>query len=143
MTSINRVQILGNLGRDPEIKTFGNGGRVANLSIATTETWKDRTTGEKRESTEWHTVAVFLESSIKLCERLSKGARVVIDGKLETRKWTDTEGKERYSTEIIVRAPGAHNIGPLSSFSAESGSDAAVPHENIQGNASSDDPYPF
>src|ERR1700729_4206938 len=102
--SVNKVIIVGNLGKDPEIRSFQNGGRVASFSIATSESWKDKTTGEKKEKTEWHRVSIFSEGLIGVVERyLKKGAKVYVEGQLETRKWTDKEGKERYSTEVVLR----------------------------------------
>ena len=102
--SVNKVILIGNLGRDPEIRSFANGGRVANLSIATSETWKDRNTGERKERTEWHRVAIFNEGLVRVAEQyLAKGSLVHIEGKLETRKWTDQNGVEKYSTEITLR----------------------------------------
>ncbi|MFP7571647.1 single-stranded DNA-binding protein [Marivita sp. S2033] len=102
--SVNKVIIIGNLGRDPEVRTFQNGGKVCNLRIATSENWKDRNTGEKRERTEWHSVAIFNENLARLAEQyLRKGSKVYIEGKLETRKWQDQSGQDRYSTEIVLR----------------------------------------
>ena len=102
--SVNKVILVGNLGRDPEVRTFQNGCKVCNLSIATSETWKDKATGERKEKTEWHRVAIFNERLADVAEKyLKKGAKVYIEGQLETRKWTDNEGKERYSTEVVLR----------------------------------------
>lgn len=102
--SLNKVQVLGNLGQDPEIRSFPNGGRVANLSIATSETWKDKNTGEKKERTEWHRVAVFVDGLVGVIEQyVKKGSKVYIEGQLETRKWQDQSGADRYSTEIVLR----------------------------------------
>lgn len=102
--SVNKVILIGNLGRDPEIRTFQNGGKVANLRIATSEQWKDRTTGERRERTEWHTVAIMSEGLVSVVERfLKKGSKVYIEGQLETRKWQDQSGQDRYSTEVVLR----------------------------------------
>ncbi|KAA9008716.1 single-stranded DNA-binding protein [Histidinibacterium aquaticum] len=102
--SVNKVILIGNLGRDPETRTFQNGGKVCNLRIATSETWKDRNTGERRERTEWHTVAIFNENLVRLAEQyLKKGSKVYIEGKLETRKWQDQSGQDRYSTEVVLR----------------------------------------
>ena len=102
--SVNRVIIIGNLGRDPEIRTFQNGGKVCNLRIATSETWKDRNTGEKKERTEWHSVAIFSEPLANVAEQyLKKGSKVYIEGQLETRKWQDQNGQDKYSTEIALR----------------------------------------
>ncbi|MEQ9693456.1 single-stranded DNA-binding protein [Shimia sp. SDUM112013] len=102
--SVNKVIIVGNLGRDPEVRTFQNGGKVCNLRIATSETWKDRNTGERRERTEWHTVAIFSEGLVRVCEQyLRKGSKVYIEGKLQTRKWQDQSGQDRYSTEVVLQ----------------------------------------
>ncbi len=102
--SVNKVILVGNLGRDPEIRTFQNGGRVAHLNIATSESWKDKATGERKDKTEWHRVAVFNENLIGVIERyLKKGAKVYIEGALETRKWTDQSGQEKYTTEVVLR----------------------------------------
>ena len=102
--SINKVILVGNLGADPEVRTFQNGGKVCNLRIATSETWKDRNTGERREKTEWHTVAVFSEGLVRVCEQyLRKGSKVYIEGQLQTRKWQDQSGNDRYSTEVVLQ----------------------------------------
>ena len=96
--------LIGNLGADPEIRSFQNGGKVANLRIATSETWKDRNTGERQERTEWHTVAIFSEGLVGVVERfLRKGSKVYIEGQLQTRKWQDQSGNDRYSTEVVIR----------------------------------------
>ena len=98
---LNRVQLIGNLGRDPEVRTMQNGGQVVTLSIATTESWKDDRSGERRERTEWHRVVIFNEGLGKIAERyLQKGAKIYLEGKLTTRKWQDQSGADRYSTEI-------------------------------------------
>ncbi|RRH74730.1 single-stranded DNA-binding protein [Falsigemmobacter faecalis] len=105
--SVNKVILIGNLGRDPEVRSFQNGGKVANLRIATSETWKDRQTGERKERTEWHTVVLYSEPLVRLAEQyLRKGSKVYIEGKLETRKWQDQSGQDRYSTEIALRPFG-------------------------------------
>jgi len=102
--SLNKVMLIGNLGADPEIRSFQNGGKVANLRIATSESWKDRNTGERREKTEWHTVAIFSEGLVNVVERyVKKGSKVFIEGQLETRKWQDQNGQDRYSTEVVIR----------------------------------------
>ncbi|WP_413719993.1 single-stranded DNA-binding protein [Silicimonas sp. MF1-12-2] len=102
--SVNKVILVGNLGRDPEIRTFQNGGKVCNLRIATSENWKDRNTGERREKTEWHSVAIFSEPLARIAEQyLRKGSKVYIEGQLETRKWQDQSGADRYSTEVVLR----------------------------------------
>ena len=105
--SVNKCIIIGNLGRDPEIRTFQNGGKVANLRIATSEQWKDRNTGERREKTEWHSVAIMSEGLVNVVERfLKKGSKVYVEGQLETRKWQDQSGQDRYSTEVVLRGFG-------------------------------------
>jgi len=102
--SVNKVILVGNLGKDPEIRTFQNGGRVASFSVATSESWKDKQSGEKKEKTEWHRVSVLNEHIVGVVERyLKKGAKVYIEGQLETRKWTDKDGQEKYTTEVVLR----------------------------------------
>ncbi|WP_439814866.1 single-stranded DNA-binding protein [Zavarzinia sp. CC-PAN008] len=102
--SVNKVILVGNLGRDPEVRTFQNGGKVCNLRIATSENWKDRATGERKERTEWHSVAIFNDNLAQIAERyLKKGSKVYVEGQLETRKWTDQQGQERYTTEVVLR----------------------------------------
>ncbi|WP_445191331.1 single-stranded DNA-binding protein [Sphingomonas sp. Tas61C01] len=102
--SVNKVIIVGNLGRDPESKTFQNGGKVVNLRIATSESWKDKNSGERKEKTEWHSVAIFNEGLANVAERyLRKGSKVYIEGALSTRKWQDAQGQDKYSTEIVLQ----------------------------------------
>ncbi|WP_213979624.1 single-stranded DNA-binding protein [Sphingomonas sp. dw_22] len=102
--SVNKVILVGNLGRDPESRSFQNGGKVVELRIATSESWKDRATGERKEKTEWHTVKVFNEGLANVAEKyLRKGSKVYIEGALQTRKWQDQSGADRYSTEIILQ----------------------------------------
>lgn len=102
--SVNKVILIGNLGRDPEVRSFQNGGKVVNLRIATSETWRDRNTGERKERTEWHSVAIFNEALGKIAEQyLRKGSTVYIEGQLETRKWQDQSGQDKYTTEIVLR----------------------------------------
>jgi len=102
--SVNKVILVGNLGRDPEIRAMQNGNKVANLSIATGESWKDKATGERKERTEWHRVIIFNEGLVTVAERyLKKGSKVYIEGQVETRKWTDSNGVEKYTTEIVLR----------------------------------------
>lgn len=102
--SVNKCIIIGNLGADPEIKSFANGGKIANLRIATSETWKDRNSGERKERVEWHSVVIHAEPLVRLAEQyLRKGMKVYIEGQLETRKWTDQSGADRYSTEVALR----------------------------------------
>lgn len=102
--SVNKCIIIGNLGRDPEVRSFANGGKVCNLRIATSETWKDRNTGERKERTEWHAVTIHAEGLIGIAEKyLRKGSKVYVEGQLETRKWQDQSGNDRYSTEVVLR----------------------------------------
>ena len=102
--SVNKVILVGNLGRDPEVRTFQNGGRVCNMSVATSESWKDRNSGERREKTEWHRVVIFNENLVGVAERfLRKGSKVYLEGQIETRKFTDNSGAERYTTEVVLR----------------------------------------
>jgi single-strand DNA-binding protein len=102
--SVNKVILIGNLGRDPEVRAFNNGGKVVNLRIATSESWKDRATGERKDRTEWHSVAIFNENLARVAEQyLKKGSKVYIEGQLETRKWQDQSGQDRYTTEVVLR----------------------------------------
>jgi len=104
MPSLNKVTLIGHLGADPEVRNFQNGGKVVNLRLATSERWKDKSTGERKERTEWHSVAVFAEHPAKYAEQyLHKGSLVYIEGQLETRKWQDQSGTDRYTTEIVIR----------------------------------------
>ena len=108
MASVNKVILVGALGADPEVKSFQNGGKVCNLRIATSETWKDKNTGEKKQRTEWHTVAIFGDGLAGVAERfLRKGSKVYIEGQLRTRKWQDQSGNDRYLTEVVLQGPGA------------------------------------
>ncbi|NIJ32930.1 single-stranded DNA-binding protein [Sphingomonas oligoaromativorans] len=104
MAGVNKVILVGNLGQDPQSRSFQNGGKVVNLRIATSETWKDRNTGERKERTEWHSVAIFNEGLANTAERyLRKGSKVYIEGQLQTRKWQDNNGQDRYTTEIVLQ----------------------------------------
>ena len=104
MAGVNKCIIVGNLGRDPEVRTFPNGGKVVNLSIATSESWTDKASGDRKERTEWHRVAITNENLAQIAEQyLRKGSTVYIEGQLETRKWTDQSGAEKYTTEIVLR----------------------------------------
>jgi single-strand DNA-binding protein len=105
--SLNKVMIIGNLGADPEVRTFQNGNKVCNLRIATSDNWRDKNTGERREKTEWHSVSVFSEGLVKVCEQyLKKGSKVFVEGSLQTRKWQDQSGADRYSTEVVLQGFG-------------------------------------
>ncbi len=102
--SVNKVILVGNLGADPEIRTLNSGDRVANLRLATSETWRDRASGEKRERTEWHRVVIFNDNLVKVAENyLRKGSKIYVEGALQTRKWTDQSGQDKYSTEVVLQ----------------------------------------
>jgi len=137
--SVNKVILIGNLGRDPEVRTFQNGGKVCNLRIATSERWRDKNTGENRERTEWHSVAIFSEGLIRVCEQyLRKGSTVYVEGKLQTRKWQDQSGADRYSTEVVIQGFDGKMVmlggrgeggGGGSSFGGSFGGDQGGGHE--------------
>ncbi|HET7409859.1 MAG TPA: single-stranded DNA-binding protein [Paracoccaceae bacterium] len=102
--SVNKVILIGNLGADPEVRSFPNGGRVCSLRLATSESWKDKNSGERREKTEWHRVEIYSEPLIGVAERfLRKGSKIYVEGQLETRKWQDQSGQDRYTTEVALR----------------------------------------
>lgn len=102
--SLNKACIIGNLGQDPEVRSLPSGGKVVNLSVATSESWKDKNTGERRERTEWHRIVIFSEGLAKVAEQyLKKGAKVYVEGQIQTRKWQDKDGADRYSTEIVLQ----------------------------------------
>jgi single-strand DNA-binding protein len=137
--SVNKAIILGNLGRDPEVRSFPNGGKVCNLRIATSETWKDKTTGERKERAEWHSVAIMNEPLVKVAEQyLRKGSKVYIEGQLETRKWQDQAGNDKYATEIVLR-PYRGELTILDGKPEDKG-DA---YEPPQRSATPDDEIPF
>ncbi len=119
--SVNKVILVGNLGRDPEVRTFQNGGKVVNLRIATSERWRDKQTGENKERTEWHSVAIFSEPLGRIAEQyLRKGSKVYLEGQLETRKWQEQSGQERYTTEVVLR-PYRGELALLDSRGGEAG----------------------
>jgi len=139
---MNRATIIGNVGRDPEIRTFQDGGKVANLAIATSEKWKDKDTGERKEATEWHRVAVFGPLAGVVEQYVTKGMKLAIEGQIRTRKWQDQSGQDRYSTEIVLQGPKAS----LEMLGGPKGGD--VRREPAQGNVDSgpseiDDEIPF
>ena len=130
--SVNKVIIVGNLGNDPDIRSFPNGGKVANLSIATSERWRDKNSGENRERTEWHRIAIYNEALVRVAEQyLKKGSKVYIEGQLETRKWQDQSGQDRYTTEIALR-PFRSELHMLDSRGGEGGGNYGG---NVQGSA--------
>lgn len=128
--SVNKVILIGNLGRDPEIRTMQNGARVANLAIATGESWKDKATGERKERTEWHRVVIFNDGLVTISERyLKKGSKVYLEGQVETRKWTDqASGQDKYTTEIVLR-PFRGELTMLDSRSEESAASSPSPND--------------
>jgi single-strand DNA-binding protein len=102
--SLNKVMLIGNLGKDPEVRSFANGGKVCNFSLATSESWKDKNSGERREKTDWHNVAIFNENLVRIAEQyLKKGSKVYIEGSLQTRKWQDQSGADKYTTEVVLQ----------------------------------------
>jgi single-strand DNA-binding protein len=139
MAGVNKVILIGNLGADPEVRAFSNGNKVCNLRLATSETWKDKNTGERKEKTEWHQIAIFQEGLVRIAEQyLKKGSKVYIEGKLQTRKWQDQSGADRYSTEIVLQgfdgklnmldgAGGVSGGGQASTPSAQSSQGSAPP----------------
>ena len=122
--SVNKVILIGNLGRDPEVRSFQNGGKVCNLRITTSENWKDKNTGERREKTEWHSVAIFKEGLVRIAEQyLRKGSKVYIEGQLQTRKWQDQSGQDKYSTEVVLQGYG----GTLTMLDGRDGGGVGAP----------------
>lgn len=148
--SVNKVILIGNLGRDPEVRTFANGGKVCNLNVATSETWKDKASGERRERTEWHRVAIFSEPLVRIAEQyLRKGSKVYLEGQLETRKWQDQSGQDKYSTEVVLR-PYTSTMTMLDGRGEGGGGDSRGYDDRSGGGASSggfssdiDDEIPF
>jgi len=153
--SVNKVILVGNLGADPEVRSFQNGGKVCNLRIATSERWKDKNTGENREKTEWHTVAIFNEGLVRIAEQyLKKGSSVYLEGQLQTRKWQDKDGNDRYSTEVVLQGynsnltmlGGRNDGGGGGGFSSGgSGGGTSRPADNAPAfdSSNSDDDIPF
>lgn len=131
--SVNKVILLGNVGKDPEIRMLSNGQKVCNLSLATNETWRDKATGEKRDKTEWHRVVIFNDKIADIAEKyVKKGSRIYIEGELQTRKWTDNAGVERYSTEVVLQ----RFRGELTLLDALRGGENAGEYSGNGGNAS-------
>lgn len=141
--SVNKVILIGNLGRDPEVRTFQNGNKVCNLRIATSETWKDRDSGERKERTEWHSVAIFSEPLIRVTEQyLRKGSKVYIEGQLQTRKWQDQSGNDRYSTEVVLQGYGG-TLTMLDGKSNDGEAGQSTGQGGSYGGAGMDDEIPF
>ena len=128
--SVNKVILIGNLGADPEVKSFQNGGKIANLRIATSKRWKDRTSGEAKEATEWHSVTINGDGLVGVVERfLKKGSKVYVEGELRTRKWTDRDGNDKYTTEVVVAGMG----GSLTMLDGSPGGGSSNKHPNQNG----------
>lgn len=141
MASVNKVIIVGNLGNDPEVRALPSGGKVVNLSIATSESWKDKNTGEKKEKTEWHRVVIFSEGLARVAESyLRKGSKVYLEGQLQTRKWTDQAGVEKYSTEVVLQG---FNASMVLLDSRGEGRPADKPAANAPDRSGIDDDIPF
>ncbi|KMS57954.1 single-stranded DNA-binding protein [Sphingobium cupriresistens] len=131
--SVNKVILVGNLGSDPEVKSFASGGKIANLRIATTESWKDKQSGERKTRTEWHSVTIMGDGLVGVAERfLRKGSKVYIEGQLRTRKWQDQTGNDRYSTEVVLSGPGAV-LTMLDSSNGGEGGQRELTHHNQNG----------
>ena len=146
MASVNKVILIGNLGQDPEVKYMPSGGAVTNISIATTENWKDKATGEKKEKTEWHRVVFFNRLAEIVGEYLRKGSQVYIEGQLRTRKWQDQSGADRYSTEIVAREMtmlGGKSGGSSDYNSTPQQQDSGAPSQQAQAPAESQAPQNF
>jgi single-strand DNA-binding protein len=152
--SVNKVILVGNLGRDPEIRTLNSGDKVANLNLATSETWRDRNSGERKERTEWHRVVIFNDNLVKVAENyLRKGSKIYIEGALQTRKYTDQSGAEKFSTEVVLqkfrgeltmldgRGDGAREGGDAGGFAPGPRAGGSGPREDFS--ADLDDEIPF
>lgn len=130
MSSVNKVILIGNLGADPEVKSFQNGGKIANLRIATSESWKDKATGERKERSEWHNVVINGDGLVGVAERyLKKGSKVYVEGSLRTRKWQDKDGNDKYTTEVVIAGMG----GTLTMLDGPSGDKGGNKHPNQNG----------
>lgn len=145
-SSVNKVILIGNLGRDPEVRTFQSGGKVCNLRIATSETWRDKQSGERKERTEWHSVAIFSEPLAKVAEQyLRKGSKVYLEGQLETRKWQDQSGNDKFSTEVVLR-PYSSTLTMLDGRSGDDSGGYGAPQQQqhqSQPSRDLDDEIPF
>ena len=130
--SLNKVTLVGNIGRDPEVRSFQNGSKVCNLSLATSERWKDKETNEPKEKTEWHRIVVFNNKLVEIIEKyVHKGSKVYIEGQLETRKWTDASGTEKYSTEVVLRPYRGEIIFLDSKSEADDSSSNVIEDDNV------------
>ena len=130
--SLNKVTLVGNIGRDPEVRSFQNGSKVCNLSLATSERWKDKETNEPKEKTEWHRIVVFNDKLVEIIEKyVHKGSKVYIEGQLETRKWTDSSGTEKYSTEVVLRPYRGEIIFLDSKSEVDDSSSKVIEDDNV------------
>ena len=130
--SLNKVTLVGNIGRDPEVRSFQNGSKVCNLSLATSERWKDKETNEPKEKTEWHRIVVFNNKLVEIIEKyVHKGSKVYIEGQLETRKWTDSSGTEKYSTEVVLRPYRGEIIFLDSKSEVDNSSSNVIEDDNV------------
>tara|TARA_B100000470_G_scaffold172791_1_gene137090 strand:- start:48 stop:530 length:483 start_codon:yes stop_codon:yes gene_type:complete len=130
--SLNKVTLVGNIGRDPEVRSFQNGSKVCNLSLATSERWKDKETNEPKEKTEWHRIVVFNDKLVEIIEKyVHKGSKVYIEGQLETRKWTDASGTEKYSTEVVLRPYRGEIIFLDSKSEVDNSSSDVIEDDNV------------
>jgi single-strand DNA-binding protein len=143
MSSVNKVILVGNLGRDPEVRSFANGGKVCNLNVATSEKWRDKQSGETKERTEWHSVAIMSDGLVTIAERyLRKGSKVYIEGQLQTRKWQDQSGADRYTTEIVLRPYGS-TLVLLDGVNRDDRDEAPAPQRQSAPPMDLDDEIPF
>jgi len=147
--SVNKVILVGNVGSDPEIRSFNNGGKVANFSLATSETWRDKQSGERKEKTEWHRVAIMSDGLVNVVEKyVSKGSKLYLEGKLQTRKWTDRDGNEKYTTEVVIQGFGGSLVMLDGKSGGGSNSQGGYSHDQRQQsetkeNFNLDDEIPF
>lgn len=136
MSSLNRVELIGNVGKSPDIRSFDNGGKVANFSIATSRKWKDKTTGEVKEHTDWHNISVLNESLVGVIEKyVKKGDKLYVSGELRTRKWTDKDGNDKYTTEVVLQGYS----GNLIMLSGKGGEESSVSHSPATGDSTARD----
>ena len=145
MSSVNKVILVGNLGADPEIRRTQDGRSIANFNVATSESWRDKSSGERREKTEWHRIVIFNEGLAKIAEQyLKKGSKVYVEGQLQTRKWTDKDGAERYSTEVVLQGFNS-SLTMLDTRTGNGASEEAKPARRVPGKAplDMDDDIPF
>lgn len=139
--SINKVILVGNLGKDPEIRAMQNGSEICNLTVATSESWKDKATGERKEKTEWHRVVIFNENLVRVCrDYLKKGSKIYVEGALQTRKWTNKEGQDQYSTEVVLQGFGGTLV--MLDRATQKNDPAVVPATN-SGSVELNDEIPF